>query len=92
MDKYERFHGREEGSIAIDLHQNFRSRNEVLTLTNDVFYQLMHADIGNVEYDDLAALYPGAIYPGILKSEDFFASEDYDTDFQGEDPDRRPGQ
>lgn len=84
MDKYERFHGREEGSIAIDLHQNFRSRNEVLTLTNDVFYQLMHADIGNVEYDDLAALYPGAIYPGILKSEDFFASEDYDTDFQGE--------
>ncbi len=47
----------------------------------------MHADIGNVEYDDLAALYPGAIYPGILKSEDFFASEDYDTDFQGGDPD-----
>ena len=84
MDKYERFHSREEGSIAIDLHQNFRSRNEVLTFTNDVFYQLMHADIGNVEYDDLAALYPGASYPGILKSEDFFASEDYDTDFQGE--------
>lgn len=62
MDKYERFHGKEEGNIAIDLHQNFRSREEVLSFTNDVFYQLMHKDIGNVEYDDLAALYPGASY------------------------------
>ena len=62
MDKYERFHGNEEGNIAIDLHQNFRSREEVLSFTNDVFYQLMHKDIGNVEYDDLAALYPGASY------------------------------
>ena len=48
---------------GIDLHKNFRSRNEVLDFTNDIFYKIMAADLGNVQYDDDAALYPGASYP-----------------------------
>ena len=50
-------------SQRIDLHKNFRSRNEVLDFTHDIFYKIMAADLGNVQYDDDAALYPGASYP-----------------------------
>lgn len=59
-DKFRRFTEQTEGCIAIGLHQNFRSRKEVLDFTNDVFYPLMHEDLGNVEYNDEAALYLGA--------------------------------
>lgn len=47
----------------IDLHQNFRSRREVLDTTNRIFEQIMGQDIGGIVYDDLAALHPGAEYP-----------------------------
>ena len=46
-------------SQRIDLHQNFRSRPEVLDFTNEVFFHLMDADIGNVVYDDDASLHVG---------------------------------
>lgn len=63
MEKYDTY-GTEEGSRQrIDLHKNFRSRDEVLTFTNDIFYKIMARDLGNVEYDADAALYPGASYP-----------------------------
>ena len=47
----------------IDLHQNFRSRREVLDSVNTVFEQLMGEDVGGIVYDELAALHPGAVYP-----------------------------
>ncbi len=47
----------------IDLHQNFRSRREVLNAVNTVFEQIMGRDVGGIVYDDLAALHPGAVYP-----------------------------
>lgn len=47
----------------IDLHQNFRSRKEVLNSTNKVFEQIMGKDVGGIVYDDLAALHEGAVYP-----------------------------
>ncbi|MDE7257622.1 MAG: UvrD-helicase domain-containing protein, partial [Lachnospiraceae bacterium] len=47
----------------IDLHQNFRSRFEVLNTTNAVFEQIMGKDVGGIVYDDLAALHMGAVYP-----------------------------
>lgn len=72
MDKYQRFKAGEEGCIAIDLQKNFRSRPQVLEFANDVFYPLMHKDLGGVEYNDAAALYPGASYPG---QEEMFAGE-----------------
>lgn len=47
----------------IDLHQNFRSRFEVLNTANAVFEQIMGKDVGGIVYDDLAALHMGAVYP-----------------------------
>ncbi len=67
MEKYDRYQtdaaGKVEHEQRIDLHKNFRSREEVLSCTNDIFYKIMHRDFGNVEYDAEAALYPGASYP-----------------------------
>ncbi|MGN0280586.1 MAG: helicase-exonuclease AddAB subunit AddA [Lachnospiraceae bacterium] len=47
----------------IDLHQNFRSCQEVLISTNAVFEQIMGKEVGGIIYDDQAALHPGAVYP-----------------------------
>ena len=44
----------------VDLHQNFRSREIVLDTVNSVFEQIMTKKVGNITYDDEAALYPGA--------------------------------
>ncbi len=77
LEKYEAYAGREETETGnnrqpgnagikagrIDLHQNFRSRREVLDSTNMVFEQIMGKDVGGLVYDDLAALHAGAVYP-----------------------------
>lgn len=48
----------------IDLHQNFRSRTEVIDFVNHIFRKAMRRDIGNVVYDADAALYPGGDFSG----------------------------
>ncbi|MFQ7713446.1 MAG: UvrD-helicase domain-containing protein [Agathobacter rectalis] len=58
MEKYNTYTSDDSAHQRIDLHKNFRSRNEVLDFTNDIFYKIMAADLGNVQYDDDAALYP----------------------------------
>lgn len=63
MEKYDTYSTEESAKQRIDLHKNFRSRNEVLSCTNDIFYKIMARDLGNVAYDSEAALYPGAVYP-----------------------------
>ncbi|MDO4523117.1 MAG: helicase-exonuclease AddAB subunit AddA [Eubacteriales bacterium] len=63
MQKYQSFQVGEGVQRRIDLHKNFRSRSQVLTLVNYLFRQLMAQDLGGVLYDDAAALYPGAEYP-----------------------------
>lgn len=60
MEKYDTYTTQESDRQRIDLHRNFRSRREALTFTNDIFYRIMQKDLGNVAYDDQAALYPGA--------------------------------
>lgn len=65
MKKYDSYSLEESTTQRIDLHKNFRSRAEVLTCTNDIFYKIMVRSLGNVEYDAEAALYPGASYPDI---------------------------
>lgn len=65
MKKYDSYSLEESTTQRIDLHKNFRSREEVLTCTNDIFYKIMVRSLGNVEYDAEAALYPGASYPAI---------------------------
>ena len=63
MEKYDTYQTTDSRTQRIDLHKNFRSRNEVLDCTNDIFYRIMQRDLGNVAYDKEAALYPGASYP-----------------------------
>ncbi len=63
LDKYDRYLDGAEGR-RIDLHQNFRSRPEVLAAANEVFYKLMRRELGGIQYDEAAALRAGAAYPG----------------------------
>ena len=60
MEKFAHYDLQESKKQRIDLHKNFRSRKEVLDFTNDVFYKIMDTDLGNVVYDEEAALYYGA--------------------------------
>ncbi|HBN57649.1 MAG TPA: helicase-exonuclease AddAB subunit AddA [Lachnospiraceae bacterium] len=62
LDKYTRYQDGKEG-MRIDLHQNFRSRVQVLEPVNEVFGRIMCRELGGIEYDDAAALKAGASYP-----------------------------
>ncbi len=64
LEKYETYTKKESSRQRIDLHRNFRSRKEVLGFVNLLFEQLMSRSFGGVAYDESAALYPGAEYPG----------------------------
>lgn len=67
LEKYKAYGQQPQGQAVtaekIDLHQNFRSRKEVLNSVNTVFEQIMGEEAGGIVYDDLAALHPGAVYP-----------------------------
>lgn len=62
MEKYDAYGEECKDVMRIDLHKNFRSRNEVLISTNSVFSQVMVRELGGIDYDEKAALYPGASY------------------------------
>ncbi|WP_017381564.1 helicase-exonuclease AddAB subunit AddA [Paenisporosarcina sp. TG-14] len=49
--------------VKIDLNANFRSRPEILHATNFIFSQIMGERVGEIEYDEAAALKPGAPFP-----------------------------
>lgn len=62
MQKYETY-AKENGSgVRIDLHKNFRSRQEVVDTVNGIFRQIMRREVGGVEYDEDAELVKGASY------------------------------
>lgn len=63
MEKFHRFTLEDSEEQRIDLSRNFRSRPQVLDSVNYLFRQMMGEELGKVEYDDAAALYPGANYP-----------------------------
>lgn len=72
MEKYDTYEtgGRANTGDAIGmsgrkicLHQNFRSRPQVLESVNHLFYRIMKRDVGGVDYDGEAALRAGAEYP-----------------------------
>ena len=63
LEKFDTYTQEDSKTQRIDLQQNFRSRSEVLESVNFIFRQLMGKALGGVEYDDDAALYPGAVYP-----------------------------
>ena len=63
MEKYKNYSLADSREQRIDLHKNFRSRTEVLSGVNFIFRQIMGSDLGGIDYDEAAALYPGASFP-----------------------------
>ncbi len=63
LEKFETYQKEDGSCVRVDLKQNFRSRHEVTDCVNDLFLQLMHRELGGVEYDADAALYPAAQFP-----------------------------
>lgn len=68
MTKFHTYSTEEGQCQRIDLHKNFRSREEVLSGVNFLFEQIMCRNLGGVEYDKEAALYPGAVFPTMDES------------------------
>lgn len=62
MEKFHTYSLEEGTKQRIDLHANFRSRAVVLACTNYIFEQIMTKQLGNIDYDDDAALNPGAVF------------------------------
>ena len=68
LDKYSTYNLKEdikENSIGlkIQLFKNFRSRTNVLDITNLVFENIMSPDLGDINYDENEFLNYGADYP-----------------------------
>ncbi|BCA85868.1 ATP-dependent helicase/nuclease subunit A [Enterococcus saigonensis] len=68
IEKYNDY-GDEKNGRRIVLAENFRSRKEVLDFTNLVFEQLMDEQVGQINYDEAAALTPG--FPNFPASDAF---------------------
>lgn len=71
-EKYDAYSFDDSDYQKIELHKNFRSRKEVIQMTNYLFSQLMSKKVGDVTYDHHAALNQGASYE--IES-DVYASE-----------------
>lgn len=70
---YEPYEAGEGKTKKIELHQNFRSREQVLSGVNDVFFRIMTENLGNIRYTEDAALHPGAVFqpvPSVQEEED----------------------
>ncbi|MDE7403704.1 MAG: helicase-exonuclease AddAB subunit AddA, partial [Lachnospiraceae bacterium] len=74
MEKYACYSKEDGERQRIDLHKNFRSRPQVLDSVNRLFERIMGRALGGVEYDEEAALYPGASY----EEED---AQSFDTEY-----------
>lgn len=63
MEKYDTYTTSESSHQKIELRKNFRSRKNVLSSINYIFYKIMQNAVGGVEYTEDVALYTGATYP-----------------------------
>ncbi len=70
LEKYRTYKEEDAQSVRIDLHRNFRSRAEVLLGVNHVFRRIMTENLGQIAYDEDAALYPGAVFVPYGQGED----------------------
>lgn len=76
MEKYRTYKNEADStSCRIDLHKNFRSREQVLGSVNYLFRQIMTEGLGGIEYDSDAALYPGAVFEKRPQGEAFLETE-----------------
>ena len=70
------------------LRENFRSRREVLDAANSVFSLCMSRSLGDVDYDDAAALLCGAGYPGAAPTPELLLIDVPKGEEDEESPDR----
>ncbi len=63
MEKYNNYSEDDSKAQKIELSKNFRSRDEVLSSVNNIFYKIMRESLGGIEYTDKVALYTGASFP-----------------------------
>lgn len=74
LEKYANYKLKEdkqkENGLKIQLFKNFRSRENVLDITNLVFEDIMSKKLGDVEYTQEEYLNYGANYPELEKSEE----------------------
>lgn len=63
VEKYNTYTLESSVNQKVNLSRNFRSRPEVLEQINYLFKQLMTPALGQIDYDEAAALHPGADYP-----------------------------
>ncbi len=64
LEKYRTYTKEESACQKIELHQNFRSRSEVLESVNACFYRLMTETLGGIDYTEEEALHAGAVFAG----------------------------
>ncbi|WP_148666481.1 UvrD-helicase domain-containing protein, partial [Fructobacillus ficulneus] len=94
----------QEGSEdeRIELAENFRSENNVTTVINQIFTQLMDQELGDIPYQDSAKLIAAASYPDFVppvfqvnlieqadgESADFAGNENADEEADGDSADQ----
>ena len=92
LDKYENYSldGNEKG-LKIQLFKNFRSRKNVLDITNTVFKNIMSKNLGDIEYNETEFLNLGADFDetkkdilGKAELNIIELKEDYDEEEQDE--------
>lgn len=62
LEKYQKYTVGKGPFQKIDLHRNFRSRENVLESANYIFEQIMQESLGGIIYDEAAKLVPGASF------------------------------
>ena len=79
LEKYQSYTKEDSLFQKIELHQNFRSRSQVLESANDIFFKIMTKKLGSVTYTEEAALHPGAQYEPLPESASE-AEKDFSTE------------
>ena len=78
-----------EGPRKILLQENFRSRREIIDAVNSVFSLCMSRSLGDIDYDEGAALRFGAKdYQGTVPAPELFLLDTADSGEDGEAPDK----
>ncbi len=76
LEKYRTFAPYDQARAGEDrritMSKNFRSRPQVLEAANDLFRNIMSRQLGEMDYTDEEALYPGGTFP---------AGEGYETEY-----------
>lgn len=104
LQKYDEYKNKEEktqeDNLKIQLFRNFRSRQNILNITNLVFESIMSKELGDINYNENEYLNYGANYPepeeakncaGIAELDIIDLKEDESiTAFEGEEDEEEP--